>query len=171
MNPIEIKSPGFDQAVQEVFEVFMFELWLRYYYVVEVEGGLRMEIPDEVLAQLRETHPGLLPLAEMMNHDAIDQQRSHDTVCSFVGARLDNGRFPADVVPRVFDSKAFKIENYVLSLWLKGHESYLDEAPLGFDEWREMYAHWKQMDEVQAYLARLEEGVGASVAPGSDRVH
>ena len=171
MNPIEIKSPGFDKAVEEVFEIFMFELWLRYYFITETDGTLRMEIPDEVMAQVRETHPGLLPLAEMMNNDTIDQQRSHDTVCAFVGSRLDNGRFPADVVPRVFDSKAFKVENYVLSLWLKGHEEYLDESVLGFAEWQEMYTNWKQMDEVRAYLAKLNEGAGAPTAPGSNRVH
>lgn len=171
MNPIEIKSPGFDRAVQEVFEVFMFEFWLRYYYVVEAEGGLRIEMPDAVMDQVREKHPNLAPLAELMNHDVIDRQRSHDTVCSFVGARLDNGRFPSGVISNVFNSKAFKIENYVFSLWLKGHESYLDEAPMEFGEWQEMYTHWKDMDEVKDYLARLKEGAGPVEGAASQRVN
>ncbi len=58
-------------------------------------------------------------------------------------------------MPKMFDSKEFKLEMYVFNLWMKGHADYLDTATLDFSEWLEMYSEWKKMDEVKAYLKKL----------------
>jgi hypothetical protein len=60
---------------------------------------------------------------------------------------------------------------YVFGVWLKGHESFLDEATLPFEEWMEMYAGWNSMDEVKEYRRKLEAGGGDPNEPASKAVH
>ena len=146
------------QAVTDITEVFMFEQWLRHYFVVEKDGTLFIEIPDEDLKEIHGKHEGLGGLADMLNHSEITYEKCQDMVCAFVGARYDGSKYGPDVVARTLDSKAFKIEMYVFSVWLKGHESYLDAEKLPFAEWTEMYAGWKSLDQVKEYRRKLEAG-------------
>jgi len=146
------------QAVADIAQVFMFEQWLRHYFVVEKGGKLFIEIPEDDLAEIHAGHDNLGGLADMLNNDEISYEKCQATVCAFVGARFDGSKYAPDVVARTLDSKAFKIEMYVFGVWLKGHESYLDAQKLPFSEWTEMYAGWKSMDQVKEYRRKLEAG-------------
>lgn len=146
------------QAVADIAQVFMFEQWLRHYFVVEKDGKLSMEIPEDDLAVIHAQHEGLAGLADMLNHDEITYEKCQATVCAFVGARFDGSKYGPEVIARTLDGKAFKIEMYVFGVWLKGHENYLDAGKLPFSEWVEMYAGWKAMDQVKEYRRKLEAG-------------
>lgn len=158
----------FDRAVDDVIEVIMFDQWLRHYFARERDGKLFLEIPEEAVAEIRREHPGLFTLAEPLNNKEITYQVCQDNLCTFLAATLDT-KYADNLVASVFDSRQFKIEQYVFSLWVKGHESHLDEAVRPFAEWREMYANWKQMDEVKEYILKLKTGGGAQ--EGSSTVH
>jgi thiaminase len=73
------------------------------------------------------------------------------------------------LVPKVFDSKHFKLEMYLFNVWLKAYEEGFDSEPdKGFEEWRELYASWRAADEVKKYVQELESSAAPSVGdPGS----
>lgn len=159
-----------DKAVEDVLDVLMFEQWMRHYYAVERDGRLFLEIPSEVMDHVRAEYPQLFGLAEQLSGGEISYQRCQEAVCTFVAGNLDGAKYAAEVIGSVFDSRRFKIEQYLFNLWLKGHESYLDAAVRPFAEWREMYANWKKMDEVKDYILKLKAGV-SSAAQTSTTVH
>ena len=161
----------FTNAVADIAEVFMFEQWLRQYFVVEKDAKLFIEIPQDALKEIYEAEQHLGPLADMFNSAEIDYQKCQATVCSFVGARYDGSKYGADVIARALDSKAFKVEMYVFGVWLKGHEQYLDERRMPFSEWREMYAGWNSMEQVKEYRKKLMAGGGAPNEPATKTVH
>lgn len=162
---------SFTNAVADIAEVFMFEQWLRHYFVVEKDGKLFIEIPQDDLKEIYAKHEHLGPLADMFNNAEISYEKCQATVCSFVGARYDGSKYGADVVARTLDSKTFKVEMYVFGVWMKGHEQYLDERRMPFEEWREMYAGWNSMDEVKEYRKKLMAGGGDPNQPSSKSVH
>lgn len=158
-------------AVADIAEVFMFEQWLRHYYVVEKDGKLMLEIPQEDLKEIYEKEEHLAPLADMFINSEISYEKCQTTVCAFVGARYDGAKYGPEVISRAMDSKAFKIEMYVFGVWMKGHEAYLDERKLPFSEWREMYAGWNSLDQVKEYRKKLMAGGGDPNEPTTKSVH
>ncbi|MBU1248892.1 MAG: hypothetical protein KKB70_09345 [Proteobacteria bacterium] len=143
------------KAAVDACQVLMFDQWMRHYYVKEEGEKLFLSIPEEKMKDIEEKYPDLHPLSAMVNEEELTYEKSQATVCSFIGSRFDGQKYDPTIMPKVFDSKEFKLEMYVFNLWMKGHMSYLDENLLDFSEWQEMYAEWKMMDQVQAYLKKL----------------
>lgn len=150
------------QATDNVMDVVMFEQWLRFYYTKELdtkdENGspnLTIDIPEAVLATVRQELPHLVGLAEMVQGHPLTYQSSCDSVCAFVATSMDGGQLPAGAVEKVFDSREYKIEHYLFNLWLSSHEAKLDETPSGYSEWRRMYAEWRATEEVKRYVDNL----------------
>lgn len=152
----KLKSLNVANAAEEVSRIMRFEHWVRFYHLVEKDGELRVEISDEMIEAMKEDAPDLVPLAELMNNDTIDFQKSQTMLCAFV-ARLDGNKYSTEVMPKVFDSKDLKLEMYVFSLWIKGHEGYLDENYKTFGDWEELYGGWNSQDEVKTYRKKLWE--------------
>ncbi len=159
-----------DPAVADIVEVFFFEQWLRHYYVVEKDGGLALELPADDLVAVYQKHEHLGSLADMMNNKPISPESCQECVGTYIGARYDGSKYGPGVVTRALDSKAFKIEMYVIGVWLKGHEGYLDQRTHSFDEWLEMYANWREMPQVKEYLQKLNAS-GDPNQPASASVH
>lgn len=158
-------------AVADIAEVFRFEQWLRHYYAVEKNGVLRLEVPEEDKKAIYADEQHLAPLLDMLNNTEINYQKCQTTVCAFVGARYDGSKYAPEIIARAMDSKAFKIEMYVFGVWMKGHESYLDERKMTFAEWREMYEGWNTMEQVKEYRSKLAAGGGDPDQPASKSVH
>lgn len=150
-----IRSVSVKTAVKDALEIFQFDQWIRFYFVVEKNEELWIEIPDEVIAELKEKKPTFHGFADMVNNAVTDYKRSQDNVCSFVAARLDGQKYEATVLPQVFDDATFKVGMYMFNVWLKMHETHLDEEYMDFDGWMEMFSGWNSMDEVQEYRAKL----------------
>jgi len=159
------------QAVADIAEVFMFDQWLRHYFVVEKEGKLRLEIPEDDMKAIYEHEAHLAPLADMANNSELTYESSQTNVCAFVGARYDGAKYPAGVVSSALNSKQFKIEQYVFNVWFKMHEQYLDESRMPFSEWREMYEGWNGMPQVKEYRRKLMAGGGDPEHPASNAVN
>ncbi|MDD3313136.1 hypothetical protein [Pseudodesulfovibrio sp.] len=152
-----IKSVSIKNAVRDTVEIFQFDQWMRFYFVKGEGEDLRVEIPEDVMEQVKADHPALYRLADISNNGAIDYQRSQENVCSYVAAHLGGEKYDATVLPQVFDNAAFKIEMYIFNVWLKMHEAHLDEEYLDFGQWLEMYEGWNSLDEVKAYRKKLLE--------------
>ncbi len=152
-----IRSVSVKNAVQDTLNVFQFDQWLRFYFVVEKDDKLWVEIPDDVMASLLEYDTHLHHFADLVNNAVTDYKRSQDNLCSFVAARLDGQKYEGTVLPQVFDNSTFKVEMYIFNVWLKMHEQHLDAERMTFEEWKEMYEGWNSMDEVKEYRAKLME--------------
>jgi len=159
-----IRSVSIKNAVKDALEIFQFDQWLRFYFVVEKDDGLMIEIPEDVLNQIHEDHPELHRLADLVNNAVTDYKRSQENVCAYVGARLDGQKYESTVLPQVFDNSTFKVEMYIFNVWLKMHEQHLDEEYMNFNGWLEMYDGWNSLDEVKEYRAKLVE---SGTDPGS----
>jgi len=166
-----MSKDAYANAVADIAEVFMFEQWLRHYYVVEKAGKLLLEVPEDDYKSIYENEAHLAPLLDMLNNTEISYEKCQDSVCSFVGVRYDGAKYGPEVVAKSLDSKAFKIEMYVFSVWLKGHEAYLDEGVLPFSEWREMYKGWNSLDQVKEYRKKLMAGGGDPNRPATNAVN
>jgi hypothetical protein len=158
-------------AVADIVEVFMFEQWLRHYYVVEKGGALRIEVSEADLKAIYEAEAHLAPLVDMLNNAEISPEKSQTTVGAFVGARYDGSKYGPGVVSSALNSKGFKVEMYVFGVWMKGHMAYLDERRMPFAEWREMYAGWNSLDQVKEYRRKLMAGGGDPDRPASNAVN
>jgi hypothetical protein len=151
-----IKSLSLKAAINDAVQVFQFDQWLRFHYIVEKEDGtLFVEIPEEVMQRIKSEYPRLHSLAEVMNDHSITQQSSHDAVCAHIASNLDGEKYDPSVIPRVFDAPQFKIDMYVFNIWVKMHESILEQEGLFFSDWEQSFNEWKELDEVKEYLAKL----------------
>ncbi len=150
-----IKSVSVKNAIKDALEAFQFDQWVRFYFVTQKGEELWIEIPDEVMVELRKDKPHLYRFADLVNNGQTDYKRSQDNLCSYIASRLDGRKYEQTVLPQVFDNATFKLEMYVYNVWLKMHEKYLDEEYMNFDEWMEMYNGWYSLDEVQEYRAKL----------------
>ena len=142
--------------VDKIARVFFFEYWARFYFTSEIEGNSVLDVPEDVLAQCRRDAPDLFPLLEKSNHALISAEESQRQVGAYVLETLDEGKGKANLVLDIFDSKPFRIELHMFSLWIKGHETYLDEKRLGFADFLDHYLNWRKLDQVREFVTRLE---------------
>lgn len=155
-----------ETLVKDIMRVFIFENWARFYHAVERDGETWLEIPEEILEQCRASHPDLAPLLESTNKTQISYESCMRNVGEFVCRLLDGQKYPPGKVDEALDSKAFKVELHMFSMWQRGHENYLDEHRLSFDDWLEMFANWQLMDEVKAFRARVAQSPPAGEGGG-----
>ena len=149
-------STAFQEATQRILEVVMFENWLRFYFISEMEGGSpALGVPDQGLARLREQHPQLMPLVEDLNGKEISFELSRRAVCTFVATQLDGKAMPANMADLVLDSDGFQLEMQLFNSWVQGHEEQLDKSFLDFSTWKRLFAQWRNSDEVKEWAAGL----------------
>lgn len=146
-----------NDLVKDIVRVFIFENWTRFYHAVDKAGHTWLEVPEDVVAAISEKHPDLAPFLTKANNQIITQESCRVNVGEFVCELLDGSKYPPGKVTEALDSKAFKIEMHMFSVWQHGHEGYLDQNALGFDDWLEMFANWRLMDEVKAFQDKLEQ--------------
>ena len=152
-----IRSVSVKNAVKDALEIFQFDQWLRFYFVKDKDGELWIEVPEDVMAGIKEKQPALYNFADLVNNAITTYQRSQENVCSYVAARLDGQKYEATVLPQVFDNATFKVEMYMFNVWMNMHEQYLEEEYMDYEGWMEMYEGWNSMDEVQEYRNKLVE--------------
>jgi len=144
-----------ETLIQDIMRVFIFENWTRFYHATERDGQTWLDIPENVLEACRDAHPDLAPLQDAGNNAPISYESCAQSVGEFVCRLLDGPKYPPGKVEQALNSKAFKIQLHMFSLWQRGHEAYLDQYALSFDDWLEMFANWLLLDEVQTFRARL----------------
>ena len=141
----------FDQAVERIPQVVMFENWLRFYFIGEEEGGkLLIRLPEKAMEQINTRYGAFYGLAERLNNREIDHQTSINEVCLFVASEIDGRSLSEQTINWVFDSSQFQAELQLFSAWVQAHEEKLDENFMEFNDWLKQYAAWRQTDEVEA---------------------
>lgn len=160
-------------AVRDIAEVVIFENWLRYYFVAE-EGDekLTLKVPEDTMAEIKDKHEHLYPVAEMLNNEEIDYQRSQEVVCSFVARQFDGSKYHTGAIPKAFDSSDLKVELHLFGLWQEAHQQRLDDERLNFEDFSDFFTKWRDTDEVQNYRESLLKSAAkqkaACSSPGCD---
>lgn len=148
-----------EAAVGRVAEVVMFENWLRFYFIAEEDDKLFIRLPEKAMEQIKQRYSTFYDLAEILNNEEIDHQRSLKAVSMFIAGGFDGRSLPDSVVAEVFDSPKFQLELQLFSNWVQNHEEKLDARFMEFSEWRTAFILWKETDEVQSYARRLIESM------------
>ncbi len=150
-------SNFFPQALQRISEVVMFENWLRFYFITDENNVLSVRLPEKAMEQLKSNYPTLVGLAEKLNNQEIDHKRSLDSVCLFVASEIDGIAIPEATIAQVFDSPLFHLELQLFSSWVQAHENQLDESFMEFSTWQQMFATWKESDQVKEYVQTIAD--------------
>jgi len=157
-------------AVKDVAEIMEFENWLRFYFVKEEGDTLFLHVPEQAFARIQELYPHLAGLVEELNNKAIDYETSISMVCQFVVRSLDGLKYPAGLVPEVFDNTDFQDEMQLFNSWTQSHEAQLDQGFLDFNTWVELYTAWKTSSEVKDFFKTFKAKSAPMAACNSDTV-
>ena len=157
----------FDQAVERIAQVVMFENWLRFYFIGEEEDGkLLIRLPEKAMEQLKARYGAFYGLAERLNNREVDHQTSINEVCLFVASEIDGRSLSEQIISQVFDSSRFQTELQLFSAWVQAHEEKLDANFMEFNDWLKQYDLWKHTDEVEEYRKNIVSHM-ARLVPGS----
>jgi len=159
-----------EQAAQEIFRVFMAEHWARFYYAMEQDGVVFLDVPKDVLEQLAAKAPDLAEFVTGINGRPIDMDSSRRVVGEFVFRSLEGGKYPVGTVAKAFDAQTFALAMRLFSVWLSGHEEMLDAETLPLDEWERLFTLWRQDPAVARFAASLS-AAGNPETPASNAVH
>ncbi len=122
-------------------DIFMFEQWLRFYFIVEEEEKLSVRVPEAVAARIREDYPDQADLMDDMAGRELNAEESLDIV--FAAAEEALG--PEAPPPReLFGNPALDRELGLFHSWVVEHEKALDEKLFSFKSWRARFEEWKE---------------------------
>jgi hypothetical protein len=145
----------FDNAVDRVVQVIMFENWLRFYFIEEDGEALVIRLPEKAMEQLKSRYADFFDLADRLNNREVDHQTSMSEVCLFVTNDFSARRLPEDLATRVFDSARFMLEMQLFGSWVQSHEEQLDQGFLEFNAWLERFRQWRESADVREYAKTL----------------
>lgn len=153
-----------DTALPEVARVFHFEYWLRYYFIEDRDNELFIVLSEEQRAQMQKTYPQFWELVERIQDLPLSPELSQQAVVEFLQLHLEGKKFPANMVVKVLDSKAFSIEMYLFDTWASFHEDQLAQKIYGFDYWMHAFSEWKNSEKgtqlAQSLRLQMQEESG-----------
>jgi hypothetical protein len=159
-----------EKASQEIFRVFMAEHWARFYFAVDQDGVVFLDVTPEAMEVLKAEDAMLAEFVGGLNGQPIDMDSSRRAVGEFVFKAFEGGNYPQGVVTKAFDSKPFALLMRLFSVWISGHEGLLDAEVLPFSEWDRLFSAWRQDPAVARFTASLV-AAGNPDAPGSATLH
>ncbi|SHN50448.1 hypothetical protein [Desulfovibrio litoralis] len=148
-------SDAFSLAVRKVFEVMVFENWLRFYFISEEQGALMLRLPQEAEKKIKEHYPAFEGLLAELQDQEITHERSINAICMFIAAQqdLEKSGIPSE---SIFDSMAFQVEMQLFGSWVQSHEEQLDTTFMDLRTWLKLYDEWKKTPKVQEYIAQIQ---------------
>lgn len=159
-----------EQAAGKIFRVFLAEHWARFYYAVEQDGVVYLDLPEEALAHVAADDAGLADFLRGINGQPLDMETSRKAIGEHVFSSLEGGVYPPGTVAKAFDSPAFGLTMRLFSVWLSGHEALLDVEPLPHEEWERLFGVWRQDPAVLRFAQSLS-AAGNKAAPDNDTIN
>jgi hypothetical protein len=153
---------AFDRTVAEVAEVFMFEHWMRFYFITAQDGGLVLGIPEKAMEKIRTEYPFFYGLAELMNGQPMSPERSQESICTFISMTFEQRQKDTNAVSNVLSSPKLGAELYAFNMWVEANENQLESNFLEFSKWREIYGQWRITEKGRELLSSLITGQDAS---------
>jgi hypothetical protein len=158
------------KAAEDIFRVLMAEHWARFYFAVEQDDVVYLEVPDQELAVLRAESPDLAAFISSINGQPIEMESSRRAVGEFVFRALEGGDAPAGTVAKAFDSKELALLMQLFAVWMSGHEAQFDQETMSFSDWYSLFGAWRKDPAVQRFGASLASA-GNPADPTDGTVH
>lgn len=133
----------------EIAQVFHFEFWLRYYFITEREDGIYIELTAQQKEQMRTQFPDFWELVDRVLDQPLSPELSQKAVGEFLEFNYVGKKIPANLAPKVLDSKEFSAEMLLFDTWVDLHEEQLMQKIYGFDYWMHAFSEWKQSSQGQ----------------------
>ena len=155
----------FAKAVNRMMDAIIFENWLRFYFLAEdesVEEGqeeakLRISIPEKAMAQISQRYGALKDMAEALNGSEATLENSRSAVVNFVRHEVEGSLVPTGGLAACFDSMLFQNSLHLFNAWIQAAEEMLDKTFYDFDQWRDLFASYKDSPSGQKIMAQMEE--------------
>ncbi len=134
------------ESLKEISEVFMFELWLRFYFIEESHGNLRISLDDQVIEKMEGEYGHLAKLASALNNTELNPDVCQKVIVEHLMDQFDGKKYEIGHIPKILDSAVFKTEIQLFNAWTHIFEAQLDKTILSFGKWKELYGEWKQTE-------------------------
>ncbi|MBS3780898.1 MAG: hypothetical protein KGY41_10935 [Desulfovermiculus sp.] len=145
----------FKQALKDVTDIGKFEFWLRFYYMTKEGEEHKIHIPESDMTTLQQDHPLLGGLADEMNNEIMTPDKSQQKLINYIQNRLDGERYDITRILSVLNSKSYQVEMNAFHIWVEAHEDQLEEKPMNFTEWMQLFEAWKRTGKGQDVLQTL----------------
>ena len=154
----------FQQAVKDVLSGVMFENWLRFYFISEVEGEkdaegnpkLAIVIPEKGMEKIKELYPRMLSMAEDVNGKEASFATSQSAVCTWVACEVDGKSVQQGTSQALVDSRAFQTASTLFNIWVQAYEQQLDQQCLDFGQWVKLFETWRASDQGKDMEMKIE---------------
>ena len=154
----------FQQAVKDVLSGVMFENWLRFYFISEVEGEkdaegnpkLAILIPEKGMEKIKELYPRMLSMAEDVNGKEASFATSQSAVCTWVACEVDGKSVQQGTSQALVDSRAFQTASTLFNIWVQAYEQQLDQQFLDFGQWVKLFEAWRASDQGKDMEMKIE---------------
>ncbi|MBQ1539540.1 MAG: hypothetical protein K6C33_05920 [Desulfovibrio sp.] len=154
----------FQQAVKDVLSGVMFENWLRFYFISEVEGEkdaegnpkLAIVIPEKGMEKIKELYPRMLSMAEDVNGKEASFATSQSAVCTWVACEVDGKSVQQGTSQALVDSRAFQTASTLFNIWVQAYEQQLDQQFLDFGQWVKLFETWRASDQGKDMEMKIE---------------
>ena len=154
----------FQQAVKDVLSGVMFENWLRFYFISEVEGEkdaegnpkLAIVIPEKGMEKIKELYPRMLSMAEDVNGKEASFATSQSAVCTWVACEVDGKSVQQGTSQALVNSRAFQTVSTLFNIWVQAYEQQLDQQFLDFGQWVKLFETWRASDQGKDMEMKIE---------------
>ena len=145
----------FKQALKEVTDICKFEYWLRFYYMTKEGDEHKLKILESDIQSMEQDIPFLAGLAAKLNDEIMTPEKSQQKLIEYIQSRLDGERYDITRILSVLNSKSFQVEMQAFHIWVEAHEDQLEENPMNFTEWMQLFEAWKRTGKGQDVLQTL----------------
>ncbi|MDO5536113.1 MAG: hypothetical protein Q4F72_01080 [Desulfovibrionaceae bacterium] len=153
----------FAKAVNRMMDAIIFENWIRFYFLgeEEVEGAeeplLMVAIPEKAMEQIQQRYGSLHDMALALNGREASLDSSRSAIVNFIRQELEGTLIPVGTVASYFDTRAFQNNLNLFNAWIQAAEEMLDRQFLDFDQWRDLFAEYRDSDAGQKLMAQMDE--------------
>lgn len=137
------------ESLEEISEVFKFEHWLRFYFIEENNGVLRINLDDRVMEKMKQEYGHLAALASTLNRIELDPVVSRQVIVEHLLDHFDGKKYEIGHIPKILDTAIFKTEIELFNAWTHLYEDQLEKTTLSFAKWKDLYDEWKQTESAK----------------------
>lgn len=151
------EQKDFQKQVAALLEVAMFENWLRFYFIEEIQDSdvLKISLPDKALHRIKELYPGLYPMAESLNGKEVDFESSRQAVLRHILNEIEGKTMPQGAAQSILQSKTFQVRLQLFHIWEQMHEAQLDQGFAEFGAWKNLFAQWLETPGAQELAKKM----------------
>jgi hypothetical protein len=143
-------------VLSDVTRVFMFEHWLRFYFVQDQGDDIRLELTSEQMEKIHSKYGELGELAERMNGEKLSPEACRTFIVDFLRDFYDGKKYPMGMVPQTLDQSQFQLELALFNVWSNLHEAQLEEGILGFEIWENFFKEWRESDQGRQVMLSMQ---------------